>query len=521
MLNFPLPTRSQREEYAPPPQQAVYTPAAAQTQPPPPIRAQSPYQAKAQFPPRTQSPYQPPPRTQSPYQQPPYQAPSQTSKDPYAPPSARTASPPKPAAIISPPPSIKTPPLELARSPPPRETTSSSNVYNSPQPLATTPSSSNVFKSPPARRVATAGSGYGSPKKATFGSPPKVVPRRLDSYDPYGPPSSNLTAVSGSQGPTRAVSFDSYPPEIPSSTTSYDSYPPALPSSTQSYDPSSTSQYGAYDPPQPPSRADSVSDSYASYPTTSVTRASEEPSYDPYAAAPSDGNLSAPSNYSYSSTYLASPSAAISNGVRRHSYDETSVRDPYSNYATPLTTPAGPYGTLQRQSSASSFAATAEADLELDRSPAPIVSFGFGGRMVLVFPGESSSSYGGYGVPSTSDSTPTTIHIRKISEMYSPSESTTFPGPIFMDGGKSNAGKKRKESAFWLDQRVSELEEEVKYLGPVGSRGLAGDEQHRKIGTRLILVKLVKALVENEGKLSGTYVWSFLLLISSFFSGLV
>ena len=94
-----------------------------------------------------------------------------------------------------------------------------------------------------------------------------------------------------------------------------------------------------------------------------------------------------------------------------------------------------------------------------------------------------------------------------------------------MDGGKANAGKKRKDAVQWLDARIAELQQEISYVHPQPPMGYGmappapvgpSDEQTRKLEERLMLIKLVKALVENEGKLSGTCGPFFLSIIWTF-----
>ena len=93
--------------------------------------------------------------------------------------------------------------------------------------------------------------------------------------------------------------------------------------------------------------------------------------------------------------------------------------------------------------------------------------------MLLVFPGDTrrlgnSSAYdpaNPYSVnaPETQPSSPSTVHIRKLADILPPPTEVHFPGPIFLDGGKANSGKKRKEALAWLGKRISELEEEVSH----------------------------------------------------------
>ncbi|GAA6050336.1 hypothetical protein JCM3770_002969 [Rhodotorula araucariae] len=224
---------------------------------------------------------------------------------------------------------------------------------------------------------------------------------------------------------------------------------------------------------------------------------------------------------------LQPPTAATM--ARANSYDAPPSRpvDAYSPYAQPPPPqqqqqqhrPYNPYASQPAPvSRPASAMAGAPADLGLERCTAPIATFGFGGKLVLVFPGGGRPSYGmdsanPYGVAAPSQaqqSTPTTVHIRKLADVAAPATSdgaSTFPGPIFLDGGKANAGKKRKEAVAWLAQRIAELEQEVQYARGAAPPGFAtGDAGHkrRKVETRLLLVKLVRIMIENEGKLVGS-----------------
>jgi hypothetical protein len=201
---------------------------------------------------------------------------------------------------------------------------------------------------------------------------------------------------------------------------------------------------------------------------------------------------------------------------------QQSQRQPYNPYASAVPQ-------VQRPASVGNGE---PADLGLERRRAPVVSFGFGGRMVVVFPEGGRTAYGAdssnpYGAPAANSqpSSPSTVHIRKLADVIPPSpDGTAFPGPIFLDGGKANAGKKRKEALSWLAQRIGELEQEVSYArgaAPPGFDGSDANERRRKVESRLLLVKLVKVMVENEGKLTGSCVvhrllYSLCFILTSF-----
>ncbi|KPV74811.1 uncharacterized protein RHOBADRAFT_53749 [Rhodotorula graminis WP1] len=248
--------------------------------------------------------------------------------------------------------------------------------------------------------------------------------------------------------------------------------------------------------------------------------------------APSSGYAPSPRN--------AAPSQppAASSMARANSYDAPPSRpvDSFSPYAQPpppareqqqQQQPYNPYAPQQAAAPVSRPGSTPAAppvDLGLERRTAPIASFGFGGKLVLVFPNGGRPSYGmdssnPYGVvapagssSSSSSSSPTTVHIRKLADVVPLSAtegaSSTFPGPIFADGGKANAGKKRKEAVAWLSQRIGELEQEAHYARGAAPLGHGDDDgaqdAQRKVETRLLLVKLVRIMLENEGKLVGS-----------------
>lgn len=305
-----------------------------------------------------------------------------------------------------------------------------------------------------------------------------------DEQDRYGPndiPSRESTYTPPSRS---ASNFGS--PSKPTSTLPATDNPST---STSNNVPYASAPYASAPPPAPPV------DSYAHYPQA-------PPSSDPFLARV-DGNQTAPASYgAYDSGSTYSPYGAAG-GPRQSSEERSAPYDPYSK-------------TLTRQMSTTSLASTGAVpcDLDLERCSAPVVSFGFGGRMLLVFPNGGQTPYSvdtmPYGAsPSTSaaPSSPSTVHIRKLDDIVSPPETAVWPGPIYLDGGKANAGKKRKEAVGWLDQRTEELEKEVGYAQGVAPTGFGGETavaSKRKLETRLTLVKLVKVLVENEGKLGGS-----------------
>ena len=323
-----------------------------------------------------------------------------------------------------------------------------------------------------------------------------------------------------------------------------------------------SSGYQAHPPPPPPQQQQRRHDPYA--PSSqqrspyapppapaqqNAYRSRDVPSRESTFTPPAPAQRGAASSGYGSSSPRKGPAPlqppAASSMARANSYDAPPSRplDSFSPYAQPpppqqqqQQQPYNPYAPQQAApvSRPGSAMAGPPADLGLERRTGPIATFGFGGKLVLVFPNGGRSSYGmdssnPYGVsapsgPASSSSSPTTVLIRKLADVVPSSAegsaSSTFPGPIFADGGKANAGKKRKEAVAWLSQRIGELEQEAHYargaapLEHADAHDGAQDTQ-RKVETRLLLVKLVRIMLENEGKLVGSCVPLSLLLLPS------
>lgn len=149
-------------------------------------------------------------------------------------------------------------------------------------------------------------------------------------------------------------------------------------------------------------------------------------------------------------------------------------------------------------------------------SRAPIISFGFGGRLVAAFPGVSEMT-GGFDVSLGRKAAP--IHLRTlhkvVPESAVESSSAVFPGPLFSDPGSptkglvsvgvGGSGAKTKKAALikYLGERAEEIERGLGYLA-VDAGTAPGPSERSKAEGKLVLVTLLKIMVENDGKLSGT-----------------
>ena len=139
---------------------------------------------------------------------------------------------------------------------------------------------------------------------------------------------------------------------------------------------------------------------------------------------------------------------------------------------------------------------------------APVVTFGFGGKMVTCFHGMPGLNAGFDVALSSRASSELKVHIlHKLlpaSALSSPSSS--YPGPLLYDSGTPSlslvrpslsAQTKTKRTAVvaYLSSRANEIDQGLGYLSNLEKRAAQGT---------LILVKLLKIMVENDGRLLGT-----------------
>jgi len=148
----------------------------------------------------------------------------------------------------------------------------------------------------------------------------------------------------------------------------------------------------------------------------------------------------------------------------------------------------------------------------------PVVSFGFGGKLVLCFH-KNPAEAGGFDT-AMSARPATQISFRPLKDVVPSSmlstqtqAGTPFPGPLFCDqatvaagvlvGAAANTKAKKTALLQWFDELAAEAERDVGYIGNDSVVGRA------KAEGRSVLIKLLKVLVENDGKLVGRYVTYF------------
>jgi hypothetical protein len=141
----------------------------------------------------------------------------------------------------------------------------------------------------------------------------------------------------------------------------------------------------------------------------------------------------------------------------------------------------------------------------------PVFNFGFGGKCVTCFHGASTLETG-FDVALTSRRS-TVIEIKqlnKVVEESALSESTAvFPGPLFSDPGtptslvrtglstQTSITKAKKAKVLkYLNEREAEISSGIPYLH-------SETVEHGKAEGKLALVKLLVALVEHDGQLTG------------------
>jgi COPII coat assembly protein SEC16 len=142
---------------------------------------------------------------------------------------------------------------------------------------------------------------------------------------------------------------------------------------------------------------------------------------------------------------------------------------------------------------------------------APVVTFGFGGKMVTCFHGMPGLNAGFDVALSSRTSSELKVHIlhKLLPAMNSPSSS--YPGPLLCDPATPSlslvrpslsAQTKAKKAAIigYLSSRTHEIDQGLGYLSNLEKRAAQGT---------LVLVKLLKIMVENDGRLLGTYVTFF------------
>ena len=278
----------------------------------------------------------------------------------------------------------------------------------------------------------------------------------------------------------------------------------------------------AYDPPVIPPSHRTASPSVMSIRSTTSRSA-----YDPYAPsiasngsgplAARDRSMSNASSLSVSSSVHDPYAPSLYSQSRQQSMDETlhgSIFQPGSvdsfapsSYGSQVLS-TGPRPTHAPYAPSPSLSGTNDP---LGRTSAriPVFSFGFGGRIVTCFHGSSSLNTGFDVALSSRPSTD--VHLRVLHKVIPESalneSSAQFPGPLFSDPGTPTASlistgaaaqtkAKKARVIKYLEERAEEISQGLGYLQQGNTEGQNAQAKH-------VLVKLLKVMVENDGRLHG------------------
>lgn len=141
-----------------------------------------------------------------------------------------------------------------------------------------------------------------------------------------------------------------------------------------------------------------------------------------------------------------------------------------------------------------------------------MISFGFGGKLVTCFHGSSALNTG-FDVAMSSRAS-SIVHIRPLHTAISQSaldtSSATYPGPLFSDPGSptttlvrtgvSTQTKNKKARVIkYLEERAEEISQGIGYLHRGSLEGFRAE-------AKLTMIRLLKVMVESDGKLSGRYI---------------
>ncbi|OSX65080.1 hypothetical protein POSPLADRAFT_1135296, partial [Postia placenta MAD-698-R-SB12] len=343
-------------------------------------------------------------------------------------------------------------------------------------------------------------------------------------HDPYAPlqttqatvPASGVTlAYRSSQQPTS--SYDPYKPtsQLASGTAAHTQTTSATYSSYGSYDPYKPAQTSApgMDVTRPESYANTsviqTASSFAAVPP--VQPSMSAPPLRPKVVNAYDPPLPPPKQPKYGSTRassMLSPPALFSSQNDRfpvnnayHSQSFTVSDAGQVLMAPPLT---------QHMYAPSPSLVGANDPLGRTSVRVPVISFGFGGKLVTCFHGSCSMNTGFDVALASRQSTDVKVHVlhKVIPESALDTSAASYPGPLFSDPGTPSASLVRTGAATqtknkkarvvqYLEERAEEISRGIGYFHP-------GSIDSRRAEAKHILVQLLKVMVENDGRLSGS-----------------
>ncbi|KAG8990655.1 hypothetical protein FRB90_001674, partial [Tulasnella sp. 427] len=201
-------------------------------------------------------------------------------------------------------------------------------------------------------------------------------------------------------------------------------------------------------------------------------------------------------------------SPQLGNHVRRRTNDSASSAQysPYGVSAAPAESAYTPRASIESTYSNSYVPSSTQTggDDPLGRttSRAPIISFGFGGKVVSCFAKQIDGS-AGFDV-SLISRRPRPVSVRPLKSIMN-EEAPKFPGPLFSDPGTPTVNITRTAAATtkakkalvikYLEERAAEVETAIGQLSP--------EDRSQEAG-KLSLILILKVMVENDGKVSGS-----------------
>lgn len=199
---------------------------------------------------------------------------------------------------------------------------------------------------------------------------------------------------------------------------------------------------------------------------------------------------------------------------------QTSTGD-VSSFEQPLNAPNGqrPSFTTSTQYAPSPSLLGTNDPLQRISARTPVLSFGFGGRVISCFH-LSGTNNGGFDVAMSSQEAKN-IRLRPLHDIIPPSTaesfglSPSFPGPLFADPGSISTGiistgvasniKLKKVAVLkYLSELLEEMRKGVGYMS-LGSR------ERKKAEDKIKLVQLLRILIDHDGSFTRTCVCFYLV----------
>ncbi|KAH0830581.1 Sec23-binding domain of Sec16-domain-containing protein [Lanmaoa asiatica] len=347
----------------------------------------------------------------------------------------------------------------------------------------------------------------------------------MSTSDPYAPrqPARRLSTIPAQPPAAQHDNYNSVsvvPQQPPNGITTQASKPPLTPTAAE-FRPRASN---AYDPPLPPSRvhrtASPSSLRFISNSHGSTSHISHPPPISSYDHKSVPGPLRTMSSSSVrsvspvSSSFLPSKTApaytsqfrgrSTSNGSSLSSQDVLDPLQPRKEYGL------GFGAHIAEPSSYSSQASPPRGAGRPCRtsSGAPIISFGFGGKVLTCFHNSADLSTG-FDVALSSRRT-TTVTIRVLHQLLpdyaSETKAAEYPGPLFSDPGTpvtslvrtgtSQAKTKKAHVIKYLEERAEDILRGTMYI--------SDNVERQRLEGKLVLTQLLKIMVDNDGSLSGS-----------------